>query len=83
MDSLAQAYHWKWEDILRRTMPQILMLNHAASVNKARMDARIKRGRTEGYESLDDAAADAPVYNGKRLSELTTEEYQAYLGMPN
>jgi hypothetical protein len=65
--------------ILSLTMPQIIMLNHASHINKQRLDVKIKEGRDTGTQTVEEAVADAPVYKGKRLDELTSEEYLAYL----
>lgn len=74
IDQLCQAYHWTMGEAMSLTMPQIIMLNHAASVNSKRMEQRMKRKHTttdnqEGYE---------PVYNGKTLDEMTSDEMVQY-----
>jgi hypothetical protein len=57
-------------------MPQIIMLNHAASVNSNRMDARVKANKTK--DDVEDT--DPVVWNGKRLSEMNSDETSAYYG---
>lgn len=66
---------------MKLTTPQILMLNHASWVRQKRLDARTEERRANGSMTLEDSVNDgASVFNGKRLDELTTEEYTAYLG---
>lgn len=64
------------------TMPQIIMLNHAASVNAKRSEERSdqrekKRKETEARKAELDKT-DPEVWNGKRLSELTGDDMIAY-----
>lgn len=53
MDNLCQAYHWRIEDVFKLTMPQIIMLSHAAWVNHERLEEKIQREsgreRQHGY----------------------------------
>lgn len=51
------------------------MLNHAASVNAERVKARVNR-KTEKDAELN--AKDPVVLNGKRLSELNSDELAVY-----
>lgn len=55
-------------------MPQIMMLNHAAWVNKTRSDKRNALARAEAEKPKEE------MFEGKPLSELTSEEYAEYLG---
>lgn len=80
MDSLAQAYRWSYDEIMRLTYPQILLLNHAADVNKKRLDARIKSRRRDGTASIAEELSDMPVYKGRKLTDLTSEELASYMG---
>lgn len=59
-------------------MPQIVMLNHAASVNYERMKAKADNGNitTNVVDPQDEA--DPIVMNGKRLSKLNSEERDQY-----
>lgn len=50
------------------------MLNHASHINRKRMDARIKRDRAAGKFSIQDDVADMQLVNGRKLTELTSEE---------
>lgn len=61
---------------MRLTTPQIILLNHAASINYKRMEARRKHEGDKKQETDDN---DPVVMNGKRLSELNTDEMMAYL----
>lgn len=58
---------------MSRTMNQIVMLNHAAWVNSKRMDARMKKDK-----DAEPDGDDPVVWHGKRLSEMTTDEWQMY-----
>lgn len=79
IDGLAQAYHWSYHELITLTMPQIVMLTHASHVNKLAMDTRIKKERVDGnYSTLENAMADSPIWDGKRLTEMTSDEYIAY-----
>jgi hypothetical protein len=64
------------------TVPQIIILNHAAYVNSQRSDERAKRKRdkedkaAEEQRQLDED--DPVVYMGKRLSQLNSDEMMRY-----
>lgn len=64
---------------MRLTMPQILMLNHAAVVNRARLDARTRHRQDTGTMTMEDVVNTMPLFNGKPINELTSEEYAQYL----
>jgi hypothetical protein len=60
-------------------MPQIIMLQHAAWVEKHRMDERVRRNRASGDAPFHDQIADSmPTWNGKPIDKLTSSEYLAY-----
>lgn len=81
VDSLAQAYRWPLRDILDLTLPQVYMLNRAASYNKQRLDRMIEQKRRDGtLDPSESLAADPPLVHGKRLDELTSDEYLSYMG---
>lgn len=79
MDSLCQAYHWTLKEAMHLTLPQILMLNHAAKVNSLRMDERIekdrkRKDREEAAQKLRDIKDPIIPSLGKRISECNSEE---------
>lgn len=74
--SVCSSYHWTYEEAMKRTLPQIIMLNHAASVVGERMSRRYKMASSGEEPEEDD---DPPVWRGKRLSEMTTEETLRYM----
>lgn len=55
------------------TVPQIILLTHASTVNRHSFDERY--GDKSGSRHEDSGA----VWNGKRFDELTTDEYASYL----
>jgi hypothetical protein len=61
------------------TLPQIFMLNHAATVNSKRMDERVERNKkktdkdAKKKEANDERDPIIP-HLGKRMSECTSEE---------
>ena len=68
------------DEIAKLTYPQILMLNHASSVNKKRMDARIEAKRRNGTMTPNEMVADMPLIGGKRLDEMTSDELLRHHG---
>jgi hypothetical protein len=63
-------------------MPQIIMMQHAAWINKKRLDAAVESRRAKGEQTFTDNVAEMPLFNGKPIDQLTTEEYMAYQAMP-
>jgi hypothetical protein len=60
-------------------MPQIIMLQHAAWIEKRRMDERVRRNRKSGDVPYQDQVAESvTTWNGKPIDQLTSEEYMAY-----
>jgi hypothetical protein len=78
VDSFGQAYHWTMDYILSLTLPQIIMINAGAGVNKKRMDKRISTNRSEGKTTLEERMQDVVVWKGKKLTELDSVEYLQY-----
>lgn len=76
---MAQAYSWSYDEILKLTYPQIILMNHAAEVNRKRMDERIRERRGDGKGDLP-GGLEEPTIEGKKVSEVTTEEYLKHLG---
>jgi hypothetical protein len=60
---------------MRMTMPQILMLNHAAWVNSERCKKRVDH-MSKKQKKQDDE--DPTVWRGKRLSEMNSDELGKY-----
>lgn len=58
------------------TMPQIILLGHAAQVNKKRMDASTSPGSTPLAPASQQG--DPIIYRGKRWSEMNSYEQAAY-----
>lgn len=79
VDSFCQAYHWSFSDALKLTMPQIVMLNHAAWVNaeKAGLHKHDDRQGRPSKSALRDEE-DPVITSGKRMSELTSDEIFGY-----
>jgi hypothetical protein len=60
-------------------MPQIIMLQHAAWVEKKRSDIRVRSKRQAGdMDFHDSVASSVENWNGKPIDQLTSEEYIAY-----
>lgn len=71
VEQLCQAYHWTLGEAMRLTVPQIVMLGHAAWVNYKR----------SGLDKDDDGPKDVSVsVNGrsKNLSEMNSDDYMKY-----
>jgi hypothetical protein len=79
IDNLCQAYHWTIGEAFRLTLPQIIMLNHAAKVNHDRMmermdqDKAVKDKKDEEQRKKDKLDPVIPTL-GKRMSECNSEE---------
>jgi hypothetical protein len=68
--------------MMKLTLPQLIMYNHASWVNNERSEKRSKakaekEKQQQNVPSLNESD-DPVVYKGKRLSELTTNEYRSY-----
>jgi hypothetical protein len=77
------------QDCLKITLPQVILLNHASQVNRSRLDKKLDHYRRTNTGSMEDQmeAAMNPegsqaLYKGKRLDQLTTEEYVDYMNQP-
>ena len=68
---------------MRLTVPQIIMLNHGASVNKRRSDVRMSQEKDNPTTVRNQVDAhfhvNEPVWKGKRWDELTSDEMAAYV----
>lgn len=70
---------------MRLTIPQILMLNHAAHVNSKRMDERmakekLRKEAIEAAKVLRDKQDPVIPSLGKRISECTSDQIAAQFG---
>ncbi len=54
-------------------------MNHAADINRKRMDQSIKDRRRRGEATQNDDIQEMTV-GGKKLTDMTSEEYASYLG---
>jgi len=83
VDSLCQTYHWPLHEVMSLTVPQIIMLNHAAWVNQERVKKRVANEPTAAdmrKQQEDELMNGDPiVWNGKRLSELNSDEMAIYM----
>lgn len=75
VDGLCQSYHWSMKEAMSLTLPQIIMLNHAAWVNqeqgKKRYEAKQRREKKADGKPL--TMSDI-VVDGKPMDEMTSEE---------
>jgi hypothetical protein len=79
VDSFGQAYHWTADYTLNLTVPQILMINAGADVNKRRMDLRIaKQHRGTPKAQKEEPEPPAETWLGKPIDQLSTKEYMLY-----
>lgn len=65
---------------MQLTVPQILMLSHAAKVNHERLKERIERDKKEEERKKELDRKDPIQTNGKRLSECTMDEILPSIG---
>lgn len=83
ISQLCESYHWSLRDAMSITMPQLIMLGHAAGANakksKEKSDYDSKQREKLREEEADLDAKDPVVWNGKRLSQLSAEENAAYM----
>lgn len=80
LDNLCQAYHWTLDEAMRLTVPQILMLSHAAKVNYDRLQERVERDKVADKEKKELDRKDPVMANGKRMSDCTMDELMPQIG---
>lgn len=73
-DSLAQGYHWSHDQMMRLTVPQILMYGDASKRNSARLKKKCK-SKESGGDSEDGSVR----LERKRVEDLKGAELTAYL----
>lgn len=69
VDQFCQAYHWSLKDVLKLTMPQIIMLSHAGHCNYQRIKTDTGETKTGSYK-LDD--------NGNFIDQMSSDELTKY-----
>lgn len=79
VESFCSGYNWSLDKALGMTMPQIVMLHHASYVNRKRSGLDDSSGASSGKPPEDSSSDDMPMFEGKAIDSLTTEEYAAYL----
>lgn len=68
------------------TVPQMIMLNHAAWVNRERAEKKFKKDRRKeqqpsyAEEEEDDDEPDVPTWNGVPITELNSKQLAMYYG---
>jgi len=83
VQSLMEAYHCSLEQAMHLTLPQLIMLNHAAHIayinSEKRADARHKEGGTPDA-TPGPSWRDDPVVgnNGERLSEIQKDDTKLF-----
>jgi hypothetical protein len=70
IDGLCQGYHWSFADAVKMTLPQVIMLNHAAHANSERMKSRVDSNTHS--EPVDG------MFMGKPVEELDENELDMY-----
>lgn len=78
VDSFAQNYRWPMHEILDLTMPQIYMLNGAASENRRRMESKVAHNQSTHSPKREPAPNPANTWRGKPIDQLNTDEYKQY-----
>jgi hypothetical protein len=64
---------------MKLTVPQIILLNHAAWANHENHERRMKAKETQKKKAGTEIEKDPEVLEGKKMSELEPEELSAYL----
>lgn len=66
VESLCSSYHISPLEVVKLTVPQIIMMNHAAHVNYERQEKMRERGKQEDRN---------PVQaDGKRVEQMSTDQ---------
>jgi hypothetical protein len=78
VDSLCQNYGWSFEETMHMTLPQIILLNHAASINSKRVDIRVKANAKKKEREAERETNDPIVHGNKRLSQLDSNDMIDY-----
>lgn len=75
--NLCSNYGWSFDQAIKMTLPQIIMLNHFAWVQQERADR--KYAHKQEVDGDDLRFANPIAVNGKRVKELSDEEMTNYL----
>jgi hypothetical protein len=70
IDQLCQGYHWSFQEAMSLTLPQVILLGHAAWANDKRMKARSE-------------SPDTKVVVGnkeKSFEQMDSKDYEEYYG---
>lgn len=69
---MCASYHWPLSEALKLTVPQVIMLNHAAWAEHENSQRRYEAKRQwEEQREIDDPKL--PEYGGRRLSEVMAD----------
>lgn len=72
--SLCEAYHWTLEDVRKLTLPQIILMNHAAFVNRENSERRYEAKR-KSEENLSSESKRVKEMKGKELTDYLTSSW--------
>jgi hypothetical protein len=83
IEGMCQAYHWSFEDAMRRTLPQVIMLNHAAWLTRKRLDLKTGDGENGKPRKLKGFTTKNPTVtpDGRKLEDMDSESFAAYFHM--
>lgn len=86
-----QAYHIPLHEAMALTLPQIVMLNHGALVNRKKGEEQFKRDQARKKDKPAEQAKPTGHYDphkedtnpvvmddGRRVKDLTTDEFNMY-----
>lgn len=85
IDGIMQSYPLSFKEAMRLTLPQIILLNHAAWANQERSDRRFKAKQKREEKNKSDSPslkADELVINGKTMDEMSSDEIAAHVNIP-
>lgn len=77
--SLCSAYHWDYEQVLRRTVPQIIMMNYEAWAESDRWEKKrerdsVRKDRRDKHNPVVDG-------NGNRLEDVLSDPMREQIYM--
>lgn len=72
LSSLCEAYHWTVAEACKLTIPQILMLNHAAWVNHENSERKYNAKKPKNVDPLVSAEE-------QRLNEMSPDQLTRYM----